>query len=98
MLLLNLLGIKIKLLMDYILTSKDDLTNIINEAVGEDPLANKLTQQQPVLLTRKEASDLLKVSPVTLWKWEKLGKLKSVRLNSRVRYRLSDIYSFLDAE
>lgn len=37
----------------------------------------------PPLLTIKEASDILRVSPLTLKRWGKRGRLVPIRINSR---------------
>lgn len=37
----------------------------------------------PELLTVKEVSELLRVSPLTLKRWGKRGKLQAIRINSR---------------
>ena len=51
------------------------------------------------LLTTKEACETLGCGARTLWTWGALGLLKPVRVGTRfVRYRLSDIRSFLDVQ
>ena len=42
-------------------------------------------------LTRKETSELLKVSLPTLHFWTKKGIIKAYRINSRIRYKRGDI-------
>ena len=37
----------------------------------------------PDLLTVREVSDLLRVSPLTITRWGKRGKLPAIRINSR---------------
>lgn len=37
----------------------------------------------PDLLTIKEVADLLRVSPLTIKRWGKKGKLPAIRINSR---------------
>ena len=37
----------------------------------------------PDLLTVREVSDLLRVSPLTIKRWGKRGKLPAIRINSR---------------
>jgi len=37
----------------------------------------------PDLLTIREVSELLRVSPLTLKRWGKRGKLEAIRINSR---------------
>lgn len=48
------------------------------------------------LLTRKQVSDLLKVSFVTLNNWKNSGKLKPYRVGGRrVLYKREDVFLFL---
>lgn len=46
-------------------------------------------QNLPELLTVREVADLLRVSPLTIKRWGKRGKLPPIRINSRGdrRYR-----------
>lgn len=53
-------------------------------------MSDKNTQKQsvsldnlPDLLTIKEVSELLRVSPLTVKRWGKNGKLPAIRINSR---------------
>ncbi len=46
--------------------------------------ANKLDiNNLPDLLTVREVADLLRVSPLTIKRWGKRGKLSAIRINSR---------------
>jgi excisionase family DNA binding protein len=46
--------------------------------------ANKLDiHNLPDLLTVREVADLLRVSPLTIKRWGKRGKLPAIRINSR---------------
>lgn len=88
--------------MNYFLSTGDELETLITQTLGEKlksllPPQNTDTKQRE-LLTRKETAELLQVSPVTLWQWDKDGKLKAVRLNSRVRYRIQDIEQFINGQ
>ena len=51
----------------------------------------------PDLLTVREAAQLLRVSPLTLKRWGKRGKLPAIRINSRGdrRYRKEAILHLL---
>lgn len=40
-------------------------------------------KNMPDLLLIGEVAELLRVSPLTLKRWEKAGKIKSIRVNSR---------------
>ncbi len=72
--------------------SPEDLKQLISEAVEE-----KLIQFQPQqakntkYLTRKETSELLKISLPTLNEYTKSGKVKGHRIGGRVLYLESDI-------
>lgn len=57
-------------------------------------------QQVSGLLTLSEASQLLKVHPNTLRKWDKKGILKAVRFGERGdrRYRKEDVQRLIDTK
>lgn len=51
---------------------------------GRPDDANKLDiNNLPDLLTVREVADLLRVSPLTIKRWGKRGKLPPIRINSR---------------
>lgn len=66
-----------------------------NESAAESPLSTGKTrkavkaaqkvdlQNLPDLLTISEVSSLLRVSPLTIKRWGKRGKLPAIRINSR---------------
>jgi hypothetical protein len=49
----------------------------------------------PDLPTRKQTSEILQVSLVTLNEWSKSGVLPTSKVGSRVRYKKSDVLSAL---
>lgn len=51
----------------------------------------KAKNEDSLLLTVEEAGDLLKVSRTALWRWEKKGILKPIKIGRSVRYRKSDL-------
>lgn len=51
----------------------------------------KAKNEDSILLTVEEAGDLLKVSRTALWRWEKKGILKPIKIGRSVRYRKSDL-------
>jgi len=53
-----------------------------NKVVVSDKKAVKL-ENMPDLLTVREVSELLRVSPLTIKRWGKRGKLPAIRINSR---------------
>lgn len=69
----------------------DLTTSPINSSLVTDPKrtgrvndATKLDiNNLPDLLTVREVADLLRVSPLTIKRWGKRGKLPAIRINSR---------------
>lgn len=61
------------------------------QTAGSESVAPKKVKQTnkvdlnnlPDLLTIREVSELLRVSPLTLKRWGKRGKLSAIRINSR---------------
>lgn len=48
------------------------------------PVTNKISLEDlPDLLTVKEVAQVLRVSPLTIKRWGKRGKLPAIRINSR---------------
>lgn len=55
-----------------------------DKKTGRADDANKLDiNNLPDLLTVREVADLLRVSPLTIKRWGKRGKLPAIRINSR---------------
>lgn len=76
----------------------EQLTGIINEAVKEAVQMLQEGNKKPeneILLTRKEAADLLKISLVTLNDWSKRGLLKSYIIGGRVLYKRKEVEASL---
>lgn len=48
------------------------------------------------LITPEQAADTLKVSKVTLWRWEKSGYLIPISIGGKKRYRNSDIAKIIE--
>lgn len=54
----------------------------------------------PDLMTIREVADLLRVSPLTIKRWGKKGKLPAIRINSRGdrRYKKAVVQKLLGVE
>ena len=54
----------------------------------------------PDLMTIREVADLLRISPLTIKRWGKMGKLPAIRINSRGdrRYRKEVVVRLLGVE
>lgn len=59
--------------------TKADLESVIQE------------DKQEVYLSPKEVCDFLNISPTTLWRWEKIGYLESLRIGGKKKYPKSII-------
>jgi len=72
---------------------KELIRDTVSEVLSNVP---KETPPQPTdLKTRKETSEILGISLVTLNEWTKTGIIKGLRIGNRVRYRMSDIENAL---
>jgi len=61
-----------------------DINNNEDKKTGRVDDASKLDiKNLPDLLTVREVADLLRVSPLTIKRWGKRGKLPAIRINSR---------------
>lgn len=51
--------------------------------MDEQPKKKVKLESLPDLLTVREVADVLRVSPLTIKRWGKRGKLPAIRINSR---------------
>jgi len=68
-----------------------ELKNLLLEKQDQHPT----TENNPDLITPKEAAELLKVSPVTLWRYEKQNKVKCYGIGGRRLYKRDEIINSL---
>lgn len=61
-------------------------------------MSNTLLNTKETLLSPREVMDLFKISPGTLWAWEKKGLLKKHKMERRVYYLESEIMNTLKAK
>lgn len=69
--------------------------NQINKRL--ESIENKLPKPLSKLISRKQVSEMLSVSIVTIVDWDKKNILKPLRIGNRVRYQLSDIEEVLQS-
>lgn len=67
------------------------LESIINKAAEKDVLKNEW-------LTTREVLQVLKISPVTLWNYDKKGLTNPKKVGSRKRYFKTDILQILQSK
>ena len=53
-------------------------------------------RQEEVYLTAKETAGKLGVDLSTLWRWDKSGYLKKIKVGNTVRYRQSDVLNLME--
>ncbi len=80
---------------EIIVTTKEDLKNILIEVLNENKQETP-TPQDNELLTRNETAKMLGVSLVTLNNWSKRGIIQSYRINTRIRYKRGEILQSLN--
>mgnify|MGYP000625100544 CR=1 FL=1 len=92
----NLLSINVSALADVIKVSvKESMREVISELNSEK---DKRTDSERNLLSRKEVMETFNLSPVTLWKLERDGKLQGQRLGRKVFYRYDDILKSMESK
>ena len=79
--------------------SESDLENVMQRMFkGMLAEATKIAEvkAQDMLITPEQAAETLKVSKVTLWRWEKSGYLIPISIGGKKRYRNSDIAKIME--
>lgn len=75
--------------------SAKDLLDFANEILAGAKMIAQLelekSQYCDELLTIEEVCELLKVSKMTLYRWDKLGIFKKIEVGGKRRYRKSDV-------
>lgn len=80
--------------------SVTELSNLIKDSVDEvisnlHPSFIKEDEDVDELLTRKQVLEMLKISSVTLWNWQKSGKIIVHGIHNRRYYKHSEIINCL---
>jgi excisionase family DNA binding protein len=73
-------------------TIMDGLREIVRDELQQQSRAD-LSEK---LMTAKEAADLLRVSLVTLWQWEKQGRISKYSMGGRTYFKYSELMAGLD--
>lgn len=83
----------------------NDLRQLFAEVTKESKHRQEVTQRvcEPIpeatmerILNRRDVCELLGVNPTTLWRWEKIGKLKVHHVGRKVLYKVSELKSFIE--
>lgn len=79
----------------FILTTPEQLKDLVLQSVAVAFQHHRPAQSPAApldeLLTPEETAQLLKVSKVTVWDWEKRGILNARRIGNQVRYLRSEV-------
>jgi predicted DNA-binding transcriptional regulator AlpA len=85
-------NIKLEMSGEDLLVFSNDL---INRAKSE--LSIEIAEaRKERYLTRQEVKEICGVCDATLWHWNKKGYLKTIKVGSKVRYKMSDVRQILE--
>jgi predicted DNA-binding transcriptional regulator AlpA len=85
-------NIKLEMSGEDLLEFSNDL---INRAKSE--LSVEIAEaRKERYLTRQEVKEICGVCDATLWHWNKKGYLKTIKIGSKVRYKMSDVRQILE--
>ena len=79
--------------------SGKDLLEFSNELINRarSELSTEIAEaRKERYLTREEVKEICGVCDTTLWHWNKKNYLKTIKVGSKVRYRMSDIRRILE--
>lgn len=48
------------------------------------------------LISRRDVAELLSVNPTTVWRWQKMGKLKVYHMGRKALYKVSELKEFIE--
>ena len=77
-----------------------DLQNFANHILKTAQKKFQTVETPPIVkyLTTNQVCELLSISRITLWSWDKKGITRPHRIGNLKRYKLSDIEALLTAE
>ena len=85
-------NIKLEMSGEDLLVFSNDL---INRAKSE--LSVEIAEaRKERYLTRQEVKEICGVCDATLWHWNKKNYLKTIKIGSKVRYKMSDVRQILE--
>lgn len=63
---------------------------------SEEKQQEKMQKHEETYFTAQETADKLGVDTSTLWRWNKSGYLKKIKVGNAVRYRESDVVKLME--
>lgn len=74
-----------------------DLREWMLELIAEHDLHQNQSSALPEkYLTAQETAEKLDVDISTLWRWDKTGYLKKIKVGNKIRYRESDVLKLME--
>ena len=74
-----------------------DLKEFLFEVAEEQAQTKSTVPAQPEkYLTAQETADKLDVDVSTLWRWDKSGYLKKIKVGRKIQYRESDVLKLME--
>lgn len=62
----------------------------------EEQKKNSIPVHPEIYLTAQQTADKLDVDVSTLWRWDKSGYLKKIKVGNKIRYRESDVLKLME--
>ncbi len=78
-------------------SSPEGLVDLLMIAIREELKQYKVDAPAPAdeILTKKEVCEFLKVQPITLWRWQKQGKIETYGIGKNRYYKKAEILNLL---
>jgi predicted DNA-binding transcriptional regulator AlpA len=85
--------------MELIVTTRDQLSELVNEAVYKALSGMQRTpEKRPEIIDRDELCRRLNITEPTVIRWEKKGKIPRMEIGSAVRYDWNKVLAALEAK
>lgn len=85
-------------MQEFIITSKDTLQTLVIDAVNTclDYRTLPSKKPEPIIIDRDELCKRLNIAEPTAIRWEKKGRIPSIRIGSSVRYNWISVVAALE--
>ena len=79
--------------------SEDAIKQIVEKSIQSTLLVTykEPIEEQAIFITRKETTKILGITLPTLRAWTVAGRIPSYRISSRVRYKRSEVISYVES-
>jgi hypothetical protein len=73
----------------------NELKVAIKEMISEEITKEQIRKEREEYLTAQQTAEILQISLVTLWSWDKKGITKAYRIGSKKLYKRGELDSFM---